>query len=279
MFLRVKFIRLAESKCGRCVYTVAHEVERSNKLLGENQFGFLSCDNTSLILQDDKVSFSNCISSSLTIFSSLHQSEVLRQNLFFPLLIRHHFVLIWCKNDEIKLINSLEQDNRLLIQRIQTNLAKYLKSLTVIESGFAFKKLKIVVQKDLSSCGVCVCIAADAISLNKIDEATDVDIRRFRHWLIYALYTCAIEKSSKLTSVLNNCLRTVKQKPSIKIILKRKEQQKMPIDTVQTRTEIVFEKPRANLVLDDRAKAQWAKISDRQLKEILEKIVWWQICP
>ena len=97
---------------------VSFVVQRTNQQLQEKKFGWLCCDNTLLLLNEEDITFSENILSCLTIYSKGDRYEKLRENLFFPILHRSHFMLMWYTHEEIILINSLDQDNTWLLERI-----------------------------------------------------------------------------------------------------------------------------------------------------------------
>ena len=96
-------------------------------------------------------------------------------------------MLMWYTHEEIILINSLDQDNTWLLERIQKNLVKFLKNLDCCVRSIAVKKEAFISQNDFSSCGVCTCIAADAISANALNKIENTDTKDYRSWLIYSL--------------------------------------------------------------------------------------------
>ena len=92
------------------------------------------------VLNEKDIAFSENILSCFIIYSKGDRCEKLREILFFPILHRSHFMLMWYTHEEIILINSLDRDDIWLLERIRKNLVKFLKNLDCYVRSIAVKK-------------------------------------------------------------------------------------------------------------------------------------------
>ena len=265
---------------------VSNAVRENNEEIGFVKFGFLCCDNTWLLLNNRITNFNEAILFGLVTGTT--EKSTLRENLLFPLLWQNHFVLIWFNREskQIKLLNSLKQDDNFLLSKIKSTLIKFLSN---IDKKFDQKMTEcesqnVVLQNDSSSCGVCVCMTADAICTNRIHLLDGRNIAKFRDFILFKLFNNSdhvgfeMNDSAKLHllngSPTESSTKTIRDSSvQEKQIIKRKK-----IDTFLTpnpgktilKEDLETFEPKINLSSEIAKK--WENISRKILEEIVENI-------
>ena len=93
--------------------------------------------------------------------------------------------------NEIKLLNSLTQDESALKSKLKENLLLFFQNLKG-KNNFGstlVKTCNLILQKDASSCGVCLCMAANAICNDKFDEIQEQTTDYFRCYILWQITT------------------------------------------------------------------------------------------
>ena len=161
--------------------------EKANRKKSENFFGCLDCDQCAMIINErpikNKTTFARTI---------LANSNQLKNLIFLPLLVRRHFVLLcFCKASNcLTLYDSANRDHSEIILTMRI-FVKFLQNFS--QQEIIITEKSIINQPDDNSCGVCVCIAADAIceaTLSKcpVENISLPPILQFRQWMAYSLY-------------------------------------------------------------------------------------------
>ena len=189
----------------------------------EQMFGSLDCDDSTCILQNkikNKAIFNNRL--------MIKKTQNIRPHILAPILFENHFLLLWYSNinHTLFLINSLRKDSSSVAEITKKSFINFFGSLQ--SSGrspvIKFEVKTGLVQPDNSSCGVCVCMAADMICRKKqlsFDKTLPKSqILEYRNWMLYILYlnstSCCIEITEAckdmiynyvigLSNIANNC--------------------------------------------------------------------------
>ena len=143
-------------------------------------------------------------------------------------MVENHFLLLWYSNinHTLFLINSLRKDSSSVAEITKKSFINFFVSLQISGRSpvIKFEVKTGLVQPDNSSCGVCVCMAADMICRKKqlsFDKTLPKSqILEYRSWMLYILYlnstSCCIEITEAckdmvynyvigLSNIANNC--------------------------------------------------------------------------
>ena len=125
-------------------------------------FGSLDCDDSTCILQN-KIKNKAIFNNRLTI----KKTQNIRPHILAPILFENHFLLLWYSNinHTLFLINSLRKDSSSVVEITKKSFINFFGSLQTSGRSpvIKFEVKTGLVQPDNSSCGVCVCMAADMI--------------------------------------------------------------------------------------------------------------------
>ena len=138
----------------------------------------------------------------------------LRNELLFPVLWEKHFMLIWLSKTtgEFILCDSIKGNCQQNLKKcIDLHLRRYLNSIEPVVTMKVQKKC-MVLQKDQSSCGVCVCIAVEAIIHNAVKELKNYSFSSSCHRM-RLLYYFVVRSSSVNIQLLKYFQQTIGQMP------------------------------------------------------------------
>ena len=177
----------------------------------EQIFGSLDCDDSTCILQNkikNKTIFNNHL--------MIKKTQKIRPNILAPSLFENHFLLLWYSNinQRLFLINSLRKNSSSVAETTKESFINFFISLQI--SGrppvIKFEVKTGLFQPDNSSCGVCVCMAADMICRKKqlsFDKTLPKSkIMEYCSWMLYVLYlnstSCCIKITESCKDMVSN---------------------------------------------------------------------------
>ena len=187
-------------------------VEKFNFEIESQKFGSLDCNDSACILQN-KVK-------NISIFNSrllIDDSNQIRPHILIPILIQNHFILLWYSHSvrTLVLIDSIDHNWMKVVSNIKQVFLNFFYSLSCADNfqTITFEAKNPIIQPDNSSCGVCLCMAADMICRTntltahiKLDKRTISD---YRNWIIYFLFVNCISCSVHLVKPANDILKDI----------------------------------------------------------------------
>lgn len=129
----------------------------------------------------------------------------LRNELFFPVLRDKHFRLYYLSllEGKLYLYESVNESSEVEDVKFATALKPFLADFENCPSDLSIHRKSVIVQNDTMSCGVCVCIAVEAICEKLRPPEIDlITTTAFRHWMPYALFNRSVMALPKLLDAM-----------------------------------------------------------------------------
>ena len=179
---------------------------------GLQKCGCLTCDDSLCIMQN-KIKSTNSFGKKLMI----GQSNALRSIIVIPILLQNHFMLLsfFEKTNSLVSYNSIKQNCSTFLQKIKKPFLDFFSVLNVSNKSklINFEAQTALIQPNSSSCGVCLCMAADELcQFKRVPHKflVEKDIVKHRKWIVMFLVSNSISCQIKLKHSANEIFKTNK---------------------------------------------------------------------